>query len=122
VQSLGSKPLLSFVHDVHRKNVNTEDGQAVIALMMEAARTSETLADFYQTTRRYNPEDSHLRTHRRENLKSYNVNTGWERDRTSWSGGSNSFLEGPGFESRLLAILTDDFLSCPQCLSRQMLG
>jgi hypothetical protein len=26
---------------------------------------------FYQTTRRYNPEDSHLRTHRRENLKSY---------------------------------------------------
>jgi hypothetical protein len=29
------------------------------------------MADFYQTTRRYNPEDSHLRTHRRENLKSY---------------------------------------------------
>jgi hypothetical protein len=26
---------------------------------------------FYQTTRRYNPEDSHLRTHPRENLKSY---------------------------------------------------
>jgi hypothetical protein len=38
---------------------------------MEAARTSETLVNFYQTTRRYNPEDSHLRTHRRENLKSY---------------------------------------------------
>jgi hypothetical protein len=36
----------------------------------EAARTSETLVNFYQTTRRYNPEDSHLRTHRRENLKS----------------------------------------------------
>jgi hypothetical protein len=32
-----------------------------IALMMEAARTSETLVNFYQTTRRYNPEDSHLR-------------------------------------------------------------
>jgi hypothetical protein len=31
-----------------------------IALMMEAARTSETLVNFYQTTRRYNPEDSHL--------------------------------------------------------------
>jgi hypothetical protein len=30
-----------------------------IALMMEAARTSETLADFYQTTRRYKPEHSH---------------------------------------------------------------
>jgi hypothetical protein len=43
----------------------------VEALMMEAARTSETLVNFYQTTRRYNPEDSHLRTHRRENLKSY---------------------------------------------------
>jgi hypothetical protein len=40
------------------------------ALMMEAARTSETLVNFYQTTSRYNPEDSHLRTHRRENLKS----------------------------------------------------
>jgi hypothetical protein len=42
-----------------------------IALMMEAVRTSETLVNFYQTTRRYNPEDSNLRTHRRENLKSY---------------------------------------------------
>jgi hypothetical protein len=42
-----------------------------IALMMEAARTSETLVNFYQTTRFYNPEDSHLHTHRRENLKSY---------------------------------------------------
>jgi hypothetical protein len=38
---------------------------------MEAAKTSETLVNFYQTARRYNPEDSHLRTHRRENLKSY---------------------------------------------------
>jgi hypothetical protein len=44
---------------------------AMIALMMETVRTSETLVNFYQTTRRYNPEDSHLRTHRRENLKSY---------------------------------------------------
>jgi hypothetical protein len=32
--------------------------------MMEAARTSETLVNFYQTFRRYNPEDSHLRTDR----------------------------------------------------------
>jgi hypothetical protein len=38
--------------------------------MMDAARTSETLVNFYQTTRRYNPEDSRLLTHRRENLKS----------------------------------------------------
>jgi hypothetical protein len=35
-----------------------EDG--FIALMMEAARTSETLVNFYQTTQCYNPEDSHL--------------------------------------------------------------
>jgi hypothetical protein len=27
--------------------------------MLEAARTSETVVNFYQTTRRYNPEDSH---------------------------------------------------------------
>jgi hypothetical protein len=43
----------------------------VIVLIMEAASTSETFVNFYQTTRRYNPEDSHLRTHRSENLKSY---------------------------------------------------
>jgi hypothetical protein len=36
----------------------------LIALMMEAARTSETSANFYQTTRCYNPEDSHLSLHR----------------------------------------------------------
>jgi hypothetical protein len=35
--------------------------------MMEAASTSETSANFYQTTRRNKPEDSHLHTHRREN-------------------------------------------------------
>jgi hypothetical protein len=41
--------------------------------MMEAARSSETLVNFNQTTRRYNPEDSHLRTNRRDNLKSYYI-------------------------------------------------
>jgi hypothetical protein len=40
----------------------------VIALMMEAESTSQTLVNFYQTTRHNNPEDSHLR---RENLKSH---------------------------------------------------
>jgi hypothetical protein len=39
--------------------------------MMEAATTSETSVNFYQATRRYNPEDSHLRTHHRGNIKSY---------------------------------------------------
>jgi hypothetical protein len=32
----------------------------IIALMIEAASTSETSVNFYQATRRYNPEDSHL--------------------------------------------------------------
>jgi hypothetical protein len=42
-----------------------------IALMMEAASTSETSVNFYQTTRRNNPEDSHLHNRHRENLKSH---------------------------------------------------
>jgi hypothetical protein len=42
--------------------------------MMEVVRTSETLVDSYQSTRRYNPEDSHIFTHGREN-KSYKVIT-----------------------------------------------
>jgi hypothetical protein len=41
----------------------------VIDLMMEAASTSEMLVNFYQTTQLNNPEDSHLHTHCRENLK-----------------------------------------------------
>jgi hypothetical protein len=47
------------------------------ALMMEAANTSETLVNFYQTTQRNNPEDSHLHTCRRENLKSRNNNVSY---------------------------------------------
>jgi hypothetical protein len=35
-------------------------GDSWIALMMKAASTSETSVNFYQTTRRNNPEDSHL--------------------------------------------------------------
>jgi hypothetical protein len=38
---------------------------------LQAASTSDTLVNFYQTTRRNNPEDSHLHTRRRENLKSH---------------------------------------------------
>jgi hypothetical protein len=38
--------------------------------MMEAARSSEKMVNFYQTTRRYNPEGSHLRTNRYTELSS----------------------------------------------------
>jgi hypothetical protein len=41
----------------------------IIVQMMEAANTSETSVNFYQTTRRNIPEDGHLHTRRRENLK-----------------------------------------------------
>jgi hypothetical protein len=34
----------------------------IIALMMEAASTSEAPVNFYQTAQRNNPEDSHLHT------------------------------------------------------------
>jgi hypothetical protein len=44
---------------------------SLIALMMEAARTSETSVDIDLTTRQYIPEDSELHTRRRENLKSH---------------------------------------------------
>jgi hypothetical protein len=37
--------------------------------MMEAASTSETSVNFYQTKRRNIPADSHLHSRRRENLK-----------------------------------------------------
>jgi hypothetical protein len=39
--------------------------------MIEAVLTSETLVNCYQTARRYNPEDSHLPTDSRQNLKTY---------------------------------------------------
>jgi hypothetical protein len=48
------------------------DYGGLVVLMMEAAST-ETSVNFYQTTPRNNPEDSHLRTHIRENLKSHNT-------------------------------------------------
>lgn len=40
-------------------------------MMLEAARTPEALVNVYQATRLWNAEDSHLRTHRRENLRIY---------------------------------------------------
>jgi hypothetical protein len=59
------------VHQSFRGPCCLHQQGGLIVLMMEAAITSETLVNLYQTTRRYNPKDSHLRTHRRENLKSY---------------------------------------------------
>jgi hypothetical protein len=41
---------------------------------MEAVQSSETLVNSYQSARRYNPEDGHLHSHSRENLKSYTGN------------------------------------------------
>jgi hypothetical protein len=38
---------------------------------MEAVRAYETLADLHQDTRHYGPAASHLCTHRRQNLTSY---------------------------------------------------
>jgi hypothetical protein len=43
----------------------------LIALMMKAKSTSEMSVSFYQATRRNIPEDSDLRTCRRESLKSH---------------------------------------------------
>jgi hypothetical protein len=42
---------------------------------MEAASTSKKLANFYQTIWRNNPEDSHLRTRLRENLKAQKLHS-----------------------------------------------
>jgi hypothetical protein len=44
---------------------------SIIRAMMEAASTSETSVNFYQTTWCKKPEDSHLHTRHRENLKSH---------------------------------------------------
>jgi hypothetical protein len=44
---------------------------SIIALMMKAARTSETSVDIQVRTRQLIPEDSELHTRRCENLKSH---------------------------------------------------
>jgi hypothetical protein len=42
-------------------------------MIMETASASVTSVNFYQTTRRNNPEDSHLHIRRHENVKSHSV-------------------------------------------------
>jgi hypothetical protein len=44
---------------------------AVIRVVMKVVQTSETLINLYQSTWRYNPEDSHLHTNCCENLKTW---------------------------------------------------
>jgi hypothetical protein len=44
---------------------------AMSVLMMGAASTFETSVNFYQITQRNKPQDSHIHTRRRENLKSH---------------------------------------------------
>jgi hypothetical protein len=56
--------MLADVSEVRATSIN-------IALMMEAACTSEMSVDIDLTTRQYILEDSELHTHRRENLKSH---------------------------------------------------
>jgi hypothetical protein len=66
-----------YLIDVYRRLkgsccLHHQGDHLLIALMMEAASTSEKSVNFYQTTRCNNPEDSHLRTRcYRENLKSH---------------------------------------------------
>lgn len=49
--------------------VSTKMSMSLVALIMEAAGTPKTLVNFHQTARRYNPEDSHIRVHRREKFE-----------------------------------------------------
>jgi hypothetical protein len=54
-------------------NVSELLAASIIALMMEAASTSEMSVNFYQTMWHNNPEGCHLHTHCCENLKSHLV-------------------------------------------------
>jgi hypothetical protein len=54
--------------------------------MIAAASTSETTVNLYQTTRRNNPEDSHLDTHRREKLKSHKIVGSHFNSANQWTG------------------------------------
>jgi hypothetical protein len=45
----------------------------MMALMKKAASTCETSVNIYQSTQLYNPKDSQLHTHRRENLKYHEI-------------------------------------------------
>jgi hypothetical protein len=55
-----------------------------LALMMEAASSSETSVNISQTTRCYIPEDSHLHTRRRDNPKFHFVLKGMNISKKSF--------------------------------------
>jgi hypothetical protein len=55
-------------------------------MMIEAASISEKSVNFNQTTRRNNPEDSHLHIRRRDNLKFHET------------GSSNSSVSNPKYK------------------------
>jgi hypothetical protein len=59
-----------------RRNASVAGYSPILIMMMEAIRSSET-SILTSSTRRYIPEDSILRSHRRENFKSYIALTGW---------------------------------------------
>jgi hypothetical protein len=70
---------------------------SLVALMMEAISTSEMSVSMYQTTRRNIPEDSHVHTRRRENLKYHLVwNSFWVQN----------FLMSPAREQEQFSTLT----------------
>jgi hypothetical protein len=52
-----------------------------IRKVMEAVSTSEMSVDFYQTTRRNNPEDGHRHTRRCENMRSHKDDFAGHMDR-----------------------------------------
>jgi hypothetical protein len=56
--------------------VNVPNSPSIVALMMEAFRSSETSL-ITRATRRHIPEDDIRHSHRRENLKSYIALTRW---------------------------------------------
>jgi hypothetical protein len=65
-------PVKQTLHSVRLPQHLTDfTSKTAIALMMEAVNNPETSVNFYQTTRRNNPEDSYRYTRRRENLKPY---------------------------------------------------